>query len=372
LASFVFCWQPGLPEKCEEAVVTDSARENLSSGEESASNGGLHGLACPNCGGMVPIPEGVNLVECPYCELRSIVRGERGIQRYQVPLRVTENQAVKEYERFLRSNMAMARNLNRRAELVEQFLAYVPFWTVWAKVVGWVFGEEKKRSNNRTYYVDREMRTTRQMLWNQPACDVGEFGVYRVPIVPDRLQPFDYDALHAAGLVFEPLGSEVEAALDADKDFTDQVGKTGKLDRISQVFVRQLRKQMGLVYYPLWIMRYSFRGRVFQVVIDGVEGEVRYGKAPGNTLYRAAALVIGSAVGAFLMIDVSAMLLRLLFQFDTDDMEFLFVLVAAAVGGGFLLIREGYRRFRYGEHYEYSEEPVEESNGFLKNIEEFL
>ena len=53
-----------------------------------------HGLNCPNCGGVVPIPGGQVIVACPYCDMRSFVKGERGIQRYQVPHRVDRKQAA--------------------------------------------------------------------------------------------------------------------------------------------------------------------------------------------------------------------------------------------------------------------------------------
>jgi hypothetical protein len=52
---------------------------------------------------MVPVPEGQIIVACPYCEMRSFVRGERGLQRYQVPKRVERpSGAAKIFEREFR------------------------------------------------------------------------------------------------------------------------------------------------------------------------------------------------------------------------------------------------------------------------------
>jgi hypothetical protein len=42
---------------------------------------------------MVPIPEGQAVVRCPFCDQRSLVRGERGLRRYQVPQRIEREQA---------------------------------------------------------------------------------------------------------------------------------------------------------------------------------------------------------------------------------------------------------------------------------------
>jgi hypothetical protein len=40
-------------------------------------------LIQPNLGGTVPIPEGQIIVRYPYCNLRSMVGGEHGLQRYE-------------------------------------------------------------------------------------------------------------------------------------------------------------------------------------------------------------------------------------------------------------------------------------------------
>jgi DNA-directed RNA polymerase subunit RPC12/RpoP len=106
----------------------------------------VHGLACPNCGGMVPIPEGQAIVRCPYCELRSLVRGERGLRRYQVPVQVDRARAEATLAQFLSSSRAIAEGAEKTASLEESFLAYLPFWVNWARVLGWVLGEEKKGS----------------------------------------------------------------------------------------------------------------------------------------------------------------------------------------------------------------------------------
>ena len=98
-----------------------------------------HRLNCPNCGGIVPIPEGQIIVNCPYCDLRSFVHGERGLLRYQVPLKVGREDAIQTMSKFFSSNWAIARALRKEARLSEAFVVHLPFWTVWARVAAWVF-----------------------------------------------------------------------------------------------------------------------------------------------------------------------------------------------------------------------------------------
>ncbi len=307
----------------------------------------LHGLSCPNCGGMVPIPEGQIIVRCPYCELRSFVRGERGLLRYQVPRQIERQAALDGLRKFLSGNMAIAPAAARQAQVSEAFLVYLPFWTIWARVGAWVFGEKQVGSGDHKRYEPREMRVVQDMTWNGAACDVGEFGVAQVSIAEQALQPFDPDTLHNQGMVFEPVGSSSDAREAAEAQFEKQVAQKAGLDRVAQAFIRSVRRRFGLVYHPLWVLRYLFRGRTFQVVVDGYGGQVLYGKAPGNTLYRAAVLVAGMAVGAFLAVDVPAFLL-----YSSNDSDLGWVALALlAIGAGMMFT--AYRTFRHGEQYEY-------------------
>jgi hypothetical protein len=191
------------------------------------------------------------------------------------------------------------------------------------------------------------------LFYNTVACDVGEFGVRRISLEGRLLEPFNGEDLHRSGMVFEPVGSEEEALKEAENAFQESVRQDTALDRSAQIFSRILSPRLGLVYYPVWVIRYLFRGRIFQVVVDGYDGALLYGKAPGNLLFRVISLVGGMALGAFLAIDVSAALI----SFSSDSDNDLFGLVLAVFAAGLGLMYAGYRRFRYGEHYEFQRYP---------------
>jgi hypothetical protein len=318
----------------------------------------LQGLGCPRCGGMVPVPEGQAIVVCPYCEQRSVVSGERGVRRYQVPTRVDRAQAQTAYEKFLSSNMAIARDTRRKAQMVEAFLVHLPFWAAWGRGVAWAFGEQKVGSGDHQHYEPREKRAVKELSWNGVACDVGEFGVRRVSLEGRPLEPFNSDDLHRSGMVFEPVGSDYEALEGARRTFEKNVSGEVNLSRTSQLFTRILNPRLGVVYYPVWVMRYLYRQRAFQVVVDGFDGSVLYGKAPGNVLFRAGALVLGMAAGAAIAIDVPAAVLSA----SSKDTPVWLALGAFVVGVGIMI--GGYRRFRYGEQYEYQRYKEKEESVF--------
>ncbi|MBN1178912.1 MAG: hypothetical protein JXD18_06855 [Anaerolineae bacterium] len=301
----------------------------------------------------MPIPEGHLVVRCPYCDLCSVVRGERGLQRYQAVCRVDREQAVQQLRTFFSSRGSVARDAAKRAQLEEVLLVHLPFWAMWTGVLGWVFGQQRVRRGKQTHYEPREIKIAEEMTWTGAACDVGEFGVAQISLKNQPLAPFDADELHATGLVFEPVGAVSDAEAAAERDFHARVQHMASLTRVSQVFLRFVRRRMGLVYYPLWVLRYLYRGRAFQVVVDATSGEVLYGKAPGSTFYRAAVLVGGMAAGAVVAVDGAAVAFYLATQARGDGAAMFFAGGLAAVGAGGVLMSKAYKAFRYGEQVEY-------------------
>lgn len=338
----------------------------------------LHGLACPRCGGMVSIPEGQAIVVCPYCDLRSAVSAENdpgweddgnpgvGVRRYQAPLRVTRAAAEASFQKFLSSNLSIARDCARQAQLSEAFLMHLPFWAAWGRGVAWAFGQVRVGSGDNQRHEPRERKFIRELTWNGPACEVGEFGVRQIGLGKTALEAFQAEELHRTGMVFEPIGSARETLEEARKDFEAQARREVKLDNTAQLYTRIMRPRLGLVYYPMWVMRYLYRGRSFQVVVDGCDGQVLYGKAPGSLAFRAGALVAGMAAGALIGVDGSALLL--IMGSSGDDSEGILggALVALVFGLG--LMWAAYRKYRHGEHYEFHRYKGKQGGGGLTGM----
>ena len=303
------------------------------------------GLICPNCSGVVPVPEGARVVQCPYCDIHALVQGERGVQRWQVARKVEHEQVLTAVNKYFR-DIKKAPVLRREAKIRDVFLSYVPYWRVEALVAGWVFGRVKKGDDETR---PEEVEILEQMYWNDAALDVSEFGVHRVPIDQQELLPYDDDGLHSEAMVFDPTESRTDALAEAEQHFAYRGRKRKSLTQRFFEKFHFLRQKLSLVYYPLWIVRYQYHQRIYQVVVDGVSGKVLYGKAPGNLYYRAAMLVAGLAAGNFILVN-GTILAGMAVGNSGDDDGLALLLMPLAIGIG--LIAAGYRAFRYGEEVE--------------------
>jgi hypothetical protein len=136
-------------------------------------------------------------------------------------------------------------------------------------------------------------------------------------------------------MVFPPTGSEGEVLQTALASFKARADPSSGLKRLRFRFLESLRERLSVIYYPLWVVRYRFRGRGYQALVDAEDGRLAYGKAPGNDLYRAILLVATEAAAAFVLTTV--------LQYWPSG-------VGLAVGGlsAIGLVVWGWKRFRYG------------------------
>jgi hypothetical protein len=305
----------------------------------------VKGLTCPNCNGIVPVAEGVRVVHCPFCDLRCLVQGERGVRRWQVANRVDSAAALSAVSGFF-TGLNKAFDLKKKAHVRELFLVYLPYWRVHAFVAGWMFGRVKSGKDS-TRPV--EVEVMEEMHWNDAAADVSEFGVHQVAFTATDLEPYESERLHGEGMVFEPSESRTEALAEAEDHFVYTARRKKSLKTRYFEKFHLLRPHLSLVYYPLWVGRYQYRNRSYQVVVDGLRGRVLYGKAPGNIFYRAAALVGGMALGNFVMIN-GTLVAGWFLDSSSDEDGLGLLCLPFAVGVG--LIVAAYRTFRYGEEVE--------------------
>jgi hypothetical protein len=311
----------------------------------------ITGLSCPNCAGRLEVREGQRIVKCPYCEARSQVIGDRGVRRYQVKRQVERASAELAVRSFW-TGFNKAIDLSRQAQITELFLVYLPYWRALAQVAGWIFGQKKVSSGKNEHYEPREVQVLEDMEWTGAAGDVAEFGVESVRLEGAQLAAYAPEALHGEGMVFEPTGSQTEAQDRARRTWSNRALNRAGLNRVGQNFLRIWRGTLALVYYPLWVARYTYRQRAYQVVVDGASGNVLYGKAPGNIYFRALMLLGGTALGSFVLVDGLALALAILGNSNSSHGDSSLWLLAVPFVAGAALVAGGYRLFRWGEEVE--------------------
>lgn len=306
----------------------------------------IKGITCPACSGELDIKEGLRSFNCKYCNTLLVVKGETGTLKFYVPRKLKKEDAITKAFDWLDKGMAKAKGLRANAKIEDAFLVFIPYWRVKADVVGWIFGQEKRTSTSNgrttTHYVDVERKIQNSFDRTYSACDVAELGVKKINLTGDTILPVDFESLQREGMMFNIIASEKEAFDYAKNNFASEARNVVNLYNVTFEHYDLVRENIGIVYYPLWVIRYSFENRTYQVVVDGEDGSICYGKAPGNNLYRAIMGILGTGAGMFLTTFFGLFLL-----FEVDE-KFPFIAFIISFGLGCFLINRGYKKFRYG------------------------
>ena len=292
------------------------------------------------------VAEGLTNVECRYCKTPQAVVGSRGIVRLMVLNRLDRGAANETVRRWLRSGIRKDPALKREARPEETFLAWFPFVRARLDAVGWVLGiREKRRKRGNRWETVREpveLEVEREVDLTMPAADMAEFGVHRVDLAGDEIRPLDEQLLRSRGMVFRPSHSLEEAAAALAERALQNIARDNRLDHVSFSWLAAVRRRVALVYYPMWVVRYGFRGRTYQVLVDAEGGEIAFGKAPGNHFYRAFSLVAACAGACF----VGTTILQHAGSFLRSENGLMGLgLVGLALAG---LVYWGFSQFRHG------------------------
>ena len=324
---------------------------------------GLTHLECPSCGGTLSLAEGERIVACRYCDSRNLVLVPDATPRYVLSLGVSRDEAAVAAQAALQRS-GVPRVLRERVRFKDILLCYIPFYESSAVRLGTVFLRERVKGVSPVIEDSQDAAATQRWLdeppveqeetkvleqdlvRDGPACDLPDLGVNCIKLAELRrgatkvpLEPFDPVALQGRAVVFGPTKPSERFAEESTWRIQSKGDRTGYVEQ-----------RVKLLYYPVWQARYLYRGRSYEIAVDGVSGVLLRGHAPRTTERAVALMVGGLAVAAFgvgriarlLLLPHGSALVRM--AVDPGSM-ILFVLAGAA---GVFLARLGWNRLRQG------------------------
>lgn len=316
----------------------------------------IRGVGCPACGGSLEIAEGSRILNCKYCNTALLARGEHGVTKFYVPLKSEKEEITKKILKWF-TGFDKARDLKTASKFTELFPVYIPFWRINSQVVGWVLGEVKKQRDKSTHWEKVECKISHRYDTTIPACDIGEFGVKWVDLAGDTILPFEQETLQQHGMTFGVLTTESDALQEAEARFLQWAQNSVRVDRVSFSKIHLLGTKCSIVYYPLWVVRYLYQNRTYQITADAESSDLLYGRAPGNNMYRVLAF-LGSVMGA------NFLLTTLFISGDFDDFKAYLVIALIALG----VIYWGYQKFRYGGEVKIEQKDKSAKTGGVEDL----
>jgi hypothetical protein len=254
------------------------------------------GMNCPSCGGALNIEEGESVVNCRYCDSMLFIEGDKGVQTVAFKNKMDPQRVMQAAESWWRKGWK-ARDLKKFGKVTELYPIYLPFWSTTTKVAGWVCGYEERRhsdskGNTRTERVPKEVMVLQDVHYSQIACDPGDLGIHSLRNFSGERTLEDFNMIPT----FETTSSVDDAVKLAEAEAVANARRSSGVPHITFERIYAIPRKMSVLYYPIWVVRYSYRDRMYVVTVDGVTGQVLSGRAPGDPLFQSLAITGGSAV----------------------------------------------------------------------------
>ncbi|MDQ1372556.1 MAG: hypothetical protein QG582_1474 [Candidatus Thermoplasmatota archaeon] len=294
------------------------------------------GLNCPACGGAISVTEGEDTTPCQYCGSMLFIEGDKGVSTIAFTNKVAPPNAVASAQAWWTRGFK-ARDLKTVGQVTETYPIYLPFWRAWTRVAGWVCGYEERRHTDKNGRVTveripKEVMVLQDYNFSEIACDPGDLGIRTLRNFVGNTSFADFEMIPT----FEATTSKDDAVTHAKNDALSRARSGARVPHVTFERLHVLPRRLSMIYYPIWVVRYKYRDRMYMTTVDGVTGQTMSGRAPGDPLFQSLAVTAGTSVGGLIAAA------GLIFSGGTTEI---------AVGGlvvGAAILYMTYRFFRHG------------------------
>lgn len=298
------------------------------------------GLNCPTCGGAISVPEGENVVNCNYCSSTLFVEGDQGVTTIAFKNKVLQDGVMNQTQAWWRRGWK-ARDLPKIGKVTETYPIYLPFWKANTRVAGWICGYEERRhtdqkGNVRVERIPKEVMVLNDYVHSEIACDPGDLGIRTLRNMMGETSFADFEMIPT----FEATTSKDDAVTHAKNEALTKAKSSAKIPHVTFERLHVFPRSLTMLYYPVWVVRYSYHDRMYMDTVDGVTGQVLSGRAPGDPLFQSMAMTGGAVVAGLIG---AGSIIASGVDYAND-----WRIGAVGLGVGFVVLFLAYRFFRHG------------------------
>ena len=244
--------------------------------------GRIFHIECPECRAPIGISQGERIVTCKHCQAKSLVEGHSFIPEYYLKSQVDEQTARRVLQKILQ-NPDVPSGMLKRSRLVSAQLNYLPFNEIKARRIGTMLIAEKNGNLGEMDPEDRQGKDTRVVLSDvrriAPAVELKNWGLEHAEVAKF------WECEHGIFARFERKrlagGARInEPTIDPEKMIEEM--KSSKMAASVRDETEYVEKRAQRLFYPVWRLRYTYKGAIFSATVDAVTGNVMAASAPEN------------------------------------------------------------------------------------------
>lgn len=237
-------------------------------------------IKCSHCGAPIAFKPGEILATCKYCGFTVVIEtGETFTFEHSLLLNAYDlDQIEGPIRTWMQEGFLKPSDLARKSKIVEKDLVYLPFWVVSVEAKSTYKGVFERL----TPAVVKDGKIEKEYSWLVLARKASDFPTreYNVPL--EGKIPYDFRKIEGFAKV---LNSEVDrdGAVEIAKQQIDAHHRflvQQDVDKIIEFNTELDVKQVVYLHAPIWFVKYEYKGKTYQLLIDGAMGTAIKGDIP--------------------------------------------------------------------------------------------
>jgi len=237
-------------------------------------------IKCSHCGAPIAFEPGEMLATCKYCGFTVVIEtGQPFSFEHSLLLNKYDPTQVEEPVRsWMREGFLKPSDLARKSKIVEKELIYLPFWVVSVEARSSYKGIFERI----TPAVAKEGTIEKEYDWLVLARKATEFPTrdYEVPL--EGKIPYDFRRIEAFARVLNSEMDKNDAVEQAKQEIEDNNRFLAQqdVDKIVDMKTEVKIEETVYLHAPLWFIKYEYRGKYYQLIVDGATGTAVKGDIP--------------------------------------------------------------------------------------------
>jgi len=239
-------------------------------------------IRCSHCSAPIKFNPGEILATCQYCGFTVVIEtGKAFTFEHSMILNQFDPVQVETPIRdWMRSGFVKPSDLARSSKIFEKNLVYLPFWIVHINVIS----EYKGVFERLNPPMVKEGKIDKEYHWLVLARKATEFPTREYDMPLEGKIPYDFRKIKGFAKI---LNSEIDKK-NAEDIARQQIEELHRylaqqdVDRVIEMKNKVKIDQTVYLHAPIWFIKYEYKGKKYQLLIDGATGTAIKGDIPSK------------------------------------------------------------------------------------------
>jgi hypothetical protein len=242
----------------------------------------VESLSCSHCGAPISFEPGEIIATCRYCGYTVVIEtGKAFTFEHSMLLNKHDPTQIEEsMKNWMRAGFLKPPDLAGKSKITEKNLTYIPFWIITAQIETTYKGVFERI----TPAVLKEGRIEKKYNWLILARKATQFPTREYDVPLDGKIPYDFRKIEGFAKTLNSEMNKDEAVEQAKQEIEEHHRYLAQQDVDKMIEIKSDIKIEQAVYLhaPIWLIKYEYKGKTYELLIDGATGMAIKGDIPSS------------------------------------------------------------------------------------------